>query len=193
MSLPENVGIHKLPQELTDRIFEHFYSQRDFTISYEKEYVGNGRRYEFKMQIKDTTYFKPHKLLLNQQPKVLASAERAYDLAPIDLHVAHDYKRGFTALQVISSNGDEYNKLRDQVKKITIGLDGKTRSASSLPHAYGLMAAKFPNLEEVVVYYRSLKHVYCSYSDYSETDDWQAFKPEKHKEGYYDKDLNYPA
>lgn len=107
--------------------------------------------------------------------------------------MSHDHKRGFTALQVVSSKGQEYDAFRAKVTKISLGtLDGRTRIASSLDHAYNLIAAKFPNLQEVNVHYRSYRQVYQCYSDFSTTSEWEALDIAKHKEGACDGEMVYP-
>lgn len=49
-------NFNDLPQEVTDLIFEFYHEQRRFSLAYEKEYTGHGKRYEFKMKISETTY-----------------------------------------------------------------------------------------------------------------------------------------
>lgn len=70
--------------------------------------------------------------------------------------------------------------------------DGKTRIVSSLNHAYNLIAAKFPNLQEATIHYRSYRQVYQCYSDFSTTSKWQAPDFANHREGAYDGEMMYP-
>lgn len=147
------------------------------------------------MEIQETTldYDKPLNWSWNK--KLFASSQRAYDLVPYSLSVPHDYRKGFTALQVISSNGAEYNVFRAKVAKISLGyLDGRTRfTSSSLKHAYNLIVAKFPNLEETTVHYRYFRPVYQYYNDFSLTSKWNALDFTKHREGGYDAELMAPV
>ena len=193
MSEQKKQGFDKLPQELIDRIFEYYCEMRNFSIGYRKEYIDDERRrYRFTMRIMATSYTNASSWALNK--KVYASAKRAYDIAPITLLVEHDYKKGYTALQVLSSNGPEYDALRNRVTVLRLsGGDGKTRIASSLTHAYNLIATKFPNLQQATVCYTSYRQVYESYQDYSTTSAWEALDPNKHRAGDYDGDFDFPV
>lgn len=187
--------MNDLPQEVIDLVFEFYHEQRHFSLVHEKEYTDRGKRHEFRTKIRETTldYDKPLNWSWNK--KFFASSQRAYNLVPYSLSVPHDYKKGLTALQVISSNGVEYNIFRAKVTRILLGhLDGRTRfTSSSLKHAYKLIAAKFPNLEEATVHYRSLRQVYQCYDNFSLTSEWEALDFMKHREGGYDAELMYPV
>lgn len=45
-----------LPQEVVDLILEFYHEHCRFSLLYEKEYAGHGKRYEFKHKIIETTY-----------------------------------------------------------------------------------------------------------------------------------------